>query len=61
VDEQASALEGVSCYRPAGVAEARDMMWSSGVADHRDAERDDSFADVPARGDAYPRETAIHD
>jgi hypothetical protein len=48
VDGQASALQGVLYYRTTGVAAARDMMWSSGVADRRDVERGDAFWLTPS-------------
>jgi hypothetical protein len=53
-------LRGVLFDQPAGVAEARDMMWSSGVADRCDVTPGDFFAGVPVGGDAYLLKSVIH-
>jgi hypothetical protein len=53
-------LRGVLFDQPAGVADARDMMWSSGVADRCEVTPGDFFAGVPAGGDAYLLKSVIH-
>jgi hypothetical protein len=53
-------LRGVLFDQPAGVSRARDMMWSSGVADRCEIEPGDFFAAVPTGGDAYLLKSVIH-
>ncbi|MFL6127171.1 MAG: methyltransferase [Actinophytocola sp.] len=53
-------LRGVLFDQPAGVSKARDMMWSSGVADRCEIASGDFFAAVPTGGDAYLLKSVIH-
>lgn len=53
-------LRGVLFDQPAGVSEARDMLWATGVADRCEVTAGDFFAGVPQGGDAYLLKSVIH-
>ena len=53
-------LRGVLFDQPAGVSDARDMMWATGVADRCEITAGDFFAGVPTGGDAYLLKSVIH-